>query len=59
MIDYRSDTLTKPTPEMLTAMHVAKVGDDVFGEDPTVNALESYSAGLFDMESALFAQAAQ
>jgi threonine aldolase len=54
MIDYRSDTLTKPTPGMLAAMHVAKVGDDVFGEDPTVNELENYCAGLFGMESALF-----
>lgn len=54
MIDYRSDTLTKPTPDMLTAMCMAKVGDDVFGEDPTVNALESYTANLFGMESALF-----
>ncbi len=54
MIDYRSDTLTKPTPAMLDAMHAAKVGDDVFGEDPTVNELESYSAALFGMESAIF-----
>ncbi|TXT33917.1 MAG: threonine aldolase, partial [Chitinophagaceae bacterium] len=47
MIDFRSDTLTKPTPGMLDAMHSAKVGDDVFGEDPTVNELESYTASLF------------
>jgi threonine aldolase len=54
MIDYRSDTLTKPTAAMLAAMHSAKVGDDVFGEDPTVNELESYSASLFGMEASLF-----
>jgi threonine aldolase len=54
MIDYRSDTLTKPTAGMLAAMHSAKVGDDVFGEDPTVNELESYSASLFGMEASLF-----
>ena len=40
IIDLRSDTLTKPTSGMLEAMFSAKVGDDVFGEDPTVNALE-------------------
>ncbi|MEM7107530.1 MAG: beta-eliminating lyase-related protein, partial [Bacteroidota bacterium] len=40
MIDLRSDTLTKPTPGMLKAMMSADVGDDVFGEDPTINALE-------------------
>ena len=39
-IDFRSDTVTKPTVGMLDAMMGAKVGDDVFGEDPTVNALE-------------------
>lgn len=54
IIDFRSDTLTKPTAGMLEAMHTAKVGDDVFSEDPTVNELESYSAALFNMESALF-----
>jgi len=54
MIDFRSDTLTKPTPGMLDAMHTAKVGDDVFREDPTVNELESYTASLFGMEAALF-----
>lgn len=54
IIDYRSDTLTKPTKGMLDAMHTAKVGDDVFGEDPTVNELERYSAEFFNMESALF-----
>lgn len=54
MIDYRSDTFTKPSPEMLQAMSSAPVGDDVFGEDPTVNQLESLSAAMFDMEAALF-----
>jgi threonine aldolase len=54
MIDFRSDTVTKPTPGMLQAMMAAKVGDDVFGEDPTVNQLESMSADLFGMEAGLF-----
>ena len=54
MIDLRSDTLTRPTPAMLAAMMAAPVGDDVFGEDPTVNALEQKTAALFGMESALF-----
>ncbi len=54
MIDYRSDTVTKPTQEMLAAMIAAKVGDDVFGEDPTVNHLESISAEMFGMEAGLF-----
>ncbi len=54
MIDFRSDTVTKPTKSMLAAMHAAPVGDDVFGEDPTVNELEKYSAGLFGMEAGLF-----
>ncbi len=39
MIDFRSDTLTKPTPQMLDFMMKAEVGDDVFGEDPNINAL--------------------
>ena len=43
-IDLRSDTLTKPTPEMRRAMAEAEVGDDVFGEDPTVNRLEELAA---------------
>lgn len=55
MIDLRSDTVTKPTPEMLDAMFSAKVGDDVFGEDPAINELESYAASIFGMEDALFA----
>ena len=44
IIDLRSDTLTKPTPEMRRAMAEAEVGDDVFGEDPTVNRLEEMAA---------------
>jgi len=54
MIDYRSDTFTKPSPEMLKAMFDAPVGDDVFGEDPTVNQLEATAADMFGMEAALF-----
>lgn len=54
MIDFRSDTFTKPSPEMLAAMFKAPVGDDVYGEDPTVNKLEAMSAEMFGMESALF-----
>ncbi len=52
--DFRSDTLTRPTSKMLEAMFSAEVGDDVFEEDPTVNALESKVADLFGMEAALF-----
>ncbi|MCA6074291.1 threonine aldolase family protein [Fulvivirga sedimenti] len=54
MIDLRSDTVTRPTKGMLAAMFEAKVGDDVFGEDPTVNALEERCARIFGMEKALF-----
>ena len=54
MIDFRSDTVTLPTPEMLAYMHQAPVGDDVFGEDPSINALEAKSASLFGMEAGLF-----
>ena len=54
MIDFRSDTVTKPTEHMLAAMFTAKVGDDVFGEDETVNALEEKAAELFGMEAAMF-----
>ncbi len=54
MIDLRSDTVTKPTPEMLEAMMSAKVGDDVFGDDPTINALEEKGAAMFGQEAALF-----
>jgi threonine aldolase len=53
-IDLRSDTVTKPSKEMLEAMFSAEVGDDVFGDDPTVRALETKAAGLFGMEAALF-----
>jgi len=54
MIDFRSDTVTKPTPAMLEAMFNAEVGDDVFGEDETINALEEKVAGMFGMEAAVF-----
>lgn len=54
MIDLRSDTVTKPSKDMLEAMFVAKVGDDVFGEDPTINLLEEKIAALFNQEAALF-----
>jgi threonine aldolase len=54
MIDLRSDTVTRPTQGMLEAMFHARVGDDVFRDDPTVNALEDKAASLFGMEAALF-----
>ncbi|MEX2595859.1 MAG: low-specificity L-threonine aldolase [Salibacteraceae bacterium] len=54
MIDFRSDTVTKPTSEMLKAMHDAEVGDDVFGDDPTINKLEAKAAEMFGKEAALF-----
>ena len=54
MIDLRSDTVTLPSAEMRSAMANAPVGDDVFKEDPTVKALESYAAQLFGKEAALF-----
>ncbi len=54
MIDLLSDTVTKPTPQMLHAMANAQVGDDVFDEDPTVNALQEKAAKLFGMEAALY-----
>jgi threonine aldolase len=53
-IDLRSDTVTKPTPGMLDAMMAAKVGDDVYGEDETVTALEHKLAAMFHMEAGLF-----
>lgn len=53
-IDLRSDTVTKPTKEMQQAMWAAEVGDDVLGDDPTVNALQEKAAKLFGMEEALF-----
>lgn len=54
MIDLRSDTVTRPGPEMLQAMVQAKTGDDVFREDPAINELEAQCAALFGMEAALF-----
>ncbi len=54
IIDLRSDTVTKPSPEMRRAMAEAEVGDDVFGDDPTVNALEERAAELLGKEAALF-----
>jgi len=54
IIDLRSDTFTKPSQAMLAAMFQAKVGDDVFREDPTVNELEATCANLFNMDDALF-----
>lgn len=54
MIDLRSDTLTRPTEAMRAAMAGAEVGDDVYGEDPTVAALEERVAGMFGHEAALF-----
>jgi len=53
-LDLRSDTLTKPSAGMREAMYAAPLGDDVFGEDPTVNALEEKIAALFGKEAALF-----
>ncbi|HLG41483.1 MAG TPA: beta-eliminating lyase-related protein, partial [Chitinophagaceae bacterium] len=54
IIDFRSDTVTKPSAAMLEAMMKAKVGDDVFNEDPSINELESLTAGMFEMEAAIF-----
>lgn len=54
MIDLRSDTVTTPTPEMLRAMTAAEVGDDVYGEDPSINRLEEEVAGLLGKETAVF-----
>lgn len=54
IIDLRSDTVTKPTAAMLEAMMKAPVGDDVFGEDPSVNELEALAASLFGMEAAIY-----
>ncbi len=54
MIDLRSDTVTKPTPEMRTAMAEAEVGDDVYLEDPTVNRLQERAAEIFHREAALY-----
>ena len=54
IIDLRSDTVTRPTLEMRAAMAAAEVGDDVYGEDPTINLLERRAAALFGREAALF-----
>ncbi|PYU60330.1 MAG: low specificity L-threonine aldolase [Acidobacteria bacterium] len=54
VVDLRSDTVTRPTPEMRRAMAEAEVGDDVYGEDPTVNRLEKRAAEIFGKEAALF-----
>jgi threonine aldolase len=53
-LDFRSDTVTKPTPTMREAMAIAEVGDDVYGEDPTVNKLQEIAAELMGMEAGLF-----
>jgi len=54
MIDFRSDTVTKPSKEMMDAMFSAPVGDDVFSEDPTINELQQFTAKMFGKEDALF-----
>jgi threonine aldolase len=54
IIDLRSDTVTKPTPAMMEAMMNAEVGDDVYGEDPTINKLQAESAAMFGKEAGLF-----
>src|SRR4051794_18319613 len=54
LVDLRSDTVTRPTADMRRAMAEADVGDDVYGEDPTINALEAEVAALFGHEAALF-----
>lgn len=54
VIDLRSDTVTRPTPEMRRAMAEAEVGDDVYGEDPSVNRLEERASQVFEREAALF-----
>jgi threonine aldolase len=54
LVDLRSDTVTRPTPGMRLAMHEAELGDDVFGDDPTVNALQERIAWLLGKEAALF-----
>src|SRR5690349_18182849 len=53
-LDFRSDTITQPTDQMREAMRSAEVGDDVFGEDPSINALEAESARVFGKDAALF-----
>ena len=59
IIDLRSDTVTKPTPEMRARMHDAEVGDDVMEEDPTVNLLQTRLANLFKKHEALFSRLEQ
>src|SRR5213082_3335082 len=54
IVDLRSDTVTKPTPAMRRAMAEAEVGDDVYGEDPTINKLEQRAAEIFAREAAIF-----
>lgn len=54
IIDFRSDTFTRPTPGMLNAMYTAATGDDVYGEDPSVNRLEDMMAAYFGKEAAMF-----
>ncbi len=54
IVDLRSDTVTRPTPAMREAMHRAELGDDVFGDDPSVNALQAQIAALLGKEAALF-----
>src|SRR5271167_2270877 len=54
IVDLRSDTVTRPTPAMRAAMAAAEVGDDVYGEDPTVNRLQARAAEIFEREAALF-----
>ena len=54
LIDLRSDTVTKPSKEMMEFMFNAPVGDDVFGEDPSINELEQFAASLFGKEAGLY-----
>ncbi|HEX7591291.1 MAG TPA: beta-eliminating lyase-related protein, partial [Candidatus Limnocylindrales bacterium] len=54
LIDLRSDTVTQPSPAMRKAMYEAELGDDVFGDDPTVNALQDRAAQILGKEEALF-----
>jgi threonine aldolase len=54
VVDFRSDTVTRPTPAMLDAMMKAPVGDDVLGDDPSIHELENYTARLFGMEAAIY-----
>ena len=54
VVDLRSDTVTLPSPEMRRAMYEAELGDDVYGEDPTLNRLEAMAAERFEKEAAVF-----